>query len=108
MIPLTVVSDVDCIARSKDRVGLGIIKASSVLGAVFDLEPETKSISAEACQVTGRETHPSPAERWVGAAGTGDDEGVLGEGAQDSTGIFEEFDRLVAGVCDRCSDLHVL
>jgi len=79
MIPLTVVSDVDFTARRKNGVGLGIVEAGGVLGAVFNLEVGTKSISAQVCQVTRRETHPGTRERWVRASGTGDLEGVLGE-----------------------------
>ena len=108
MIPLTVVSDVDFIPRNKNGVSVGIVEAGGVLGAVFNLEAETKSISAQVCQVTRRETHPGTIERRARASGAGDDEGVLGEGSQDSAGIFEELDLLAAGVCNGRDDLHVL
>ena len=91
-IPLTIVSDVDGIARSENGVGVGIIEASGILRAVFYLEGETESISAQFCHVTRRETHPGTIERRLRACGTGDGEGVLGERVQDSTGIFQELD----------------
>ena len=47
-------------------------------------------------------------ERRGRASGIGDDERVLGEGAQDTTGIVEEFEGLVTGVGDSRGDLQVL
>ena len=108
MIPLTVVNDVDFIARSKNGVGVAIIEVGGVLGVVFNLEAETKSINAQVCQVTRCETHLNTIERRVGASWTGDGEGVLREGTQDPAGVFKEPDWLVAGVCNGRDDLHVL
>jgi len=47
-------------------------------------------------------------EQWARASGISDDEGVLGEGVQDSTGVIEEFEGLVTGVDDGRCDLQVL
>jgi len=47
-------------------------------------------------------------EQWARAGGIGDDEGVLGEGVQDSTGVVEEFEGLVTGVNNGRCDLQVL
>jgi len=46
-------------------------------------------------------------ERRAGANSTGDAEGVLREGVQDSTGVFEELEGLVTGVGDGRGDLQV-
>jgi len=52
--------------------------------------------------------HLCAGERWARTGGICDGEGVLGEGAQDSTGIVEEFEGLVTGVGDGRGDLQVL
>ena len=46
-------------------------------------------------------------ERRTGASGIGDPEGVLGEGAQNSTRVIKEFEGLVSGVGDGRGDLQV-
>jgi len=46
-------------------------------------------------------------ERRAGASGIGDAEGVLGEGVQDPTRVFEELEGLVTGVGDGRGDLQV-
>ena len=46
MIRLTIVRDINGSTRSENGEGVGIIKASSVLGTVLDLEAEIESISA--------------------------------------------------------------
>ena len=43
----------------------------------------------------------------AGASGASDAEGVLWEGTQDSTGVLEELEDLVTGVCDGRGDLQV-
>ena len=62
MIPLTVVSDIEGVTRSKIDVSFGIIKSSGVRRAVFNLEVETEGISTRVCQVTKHETHPGTIE----------------------------------------------
>jgi len=52
--------------------------------------------------------HQCAGERWAGAGGVGDGEGVLGEGVQDTSGIVEELEGLVTGVGDGGGDLQVL
>jgi len=47
-------------------------------------------------------------EQRARASGIGDDQGVLGEGAQDSTEVIEKFEGLVAGVDDGRYDIQVL
>jgi len=44
VIPRTIMSDFDGTARSENGVGVGIIEAGGVLGAVFHLEAETESV----------------------------------------------------------------
>lgn len=43
----------------------------------------------------------------MGTRGTGDAEGVLGEGVQDSTGVVQKLEGLPASVYDGRSDLEV-
>ena len=50
-IPLTIMNDVDGIARSQNGENSGIIKASGVFGAVLGLRAGTENISLQACQV---------------------------------------------------------
>jgi len=107
-ILLTVVSDIDFLARIKNDVGVFTVEASGVLGAVFGLDAETESISAQVYQVSRRETHPCTIERRLRAGGTGDRERVLGEGTQDSAGIFEELDWFVTSVGNGRDDIHIL
>jgi len=45
MIRLTIMSDLGGRTRSKNGENAGVVKASSVRGAVLDLEAETESIS---------------------------------------------------------------
>ena len=52
-------------------------------------------------------TCPSTVERGSRASAIGDAEGVFGEGAQDATGIVEEFESLVAGVGNGRGNLQV-
>lgn len=49
MLPLTIVSNVDGIARIKECIGFGIIETNGVLGVVFSLEVEAKSIRMQVC-----------------------------------------------------------
>lgn len=69
---------------------------------------EIESVSALVCQVTRGAVHLGAIERRVKASGIGNGEGVLREGAQDSSGVVEEFDGLTAGVDDGCGDPQVL
>jgi len=82
-----IMGDVDRSTRSENGENAGIIEAGGVFRAVLDL---------------------ATVEQGAGASGIGDTEGVLGEGVQDSTGIVEEFEGLVAGVGDDRGDLQVL
>ena len=108
IIPLTVMSDVDGSPRSEDGEIARIIDANDVCRAELDLEAGIKSISAHVCQTTRWVIYLSAAEPGVRAGGMGDSEAVFGEGAQDSTGIVEQFQGLVAGVEDGYNDLQVL
>jgi len=107
-ILLTIVSDIDFLARIKNDVGAFIVEAGGVFGAVFHLEADTESISAQVCRASRRETHPCTIERRLRAGVTGDRERVLGEGTQDSTGIFEELQWLVTVVGNGRDDIHIL
>ena len=108
MIPLTVMGYVHGSARSENGESAGIIQASGVCGDVFDLEAGTKNISVHVFRVTRRVIYLRTAKRfWVSAIGICNDEGVLGEGTQDSAGIVDEFENLVAGVDDGHCDLHI-
>ena len=108
VVPLTVVSDVGVSARSEDGENAGITKASDVCGIVLDLEAGTESISARIFRAGRRAIYLSTAERGVRAGGICDDEAMFGEGAQDSTGIIEKFEGLIASVEDGHRDLQVL
>ena len=46
LIQLTIVRDINGSTRSENGEDAGIIKASSVLGTVLDLEAEIESVSA--------------------------------------------------------------
>ena len=59
-------------------------------------------------QAIGQVTYLGPIERRARASGAGDDEGVLGEGAQDSTRIVEELEGTVTGVGDGRCNLQVV
>jgi len=95
-------------ARIKERENAGIIKASGVCGTVLDLEAEPKSVSGRICQEILRGVYLGPIERRTRASGACNDEGVLGEGAQDSTGIVEKPEGTVTGVGDGRRNLQVL
>jgi len=107
MTPLTIMSDIDGIASSENGENTGAVKASGICGAVADLEAETTSMSAGVCQATLM-IYLGVIEQWARASGISDDEGVLGEGAQDSKGVIEEFEGLVTGVDNGRCDLQVL
>ena len=53
-IPLTIVSDICGSTRGENGENAWIIKASSMFGAVLDLEAETERISTQVCQVNDR------------------------------------------------------
>ena len=108
MIPLTVMGYVRGSARSENSESAGIIQAGGVCGVVLDLEARTEDISAHVFRATRRVIYLGAVERGVSAIGIGNDEGVLGEGVQDSAGVVEEFEDLVASVGDDHCDLHVL
>ena len=95
-------------ARSENGENAGIIQTNSICGVVLDLEAGIKSINAHVPRTTRLVIHLGAVERGASAIGIGNDEGVLGEGAQDSVGIIEEFEDLVASVGDSHGDLHVL
>ena len=108
MIPLTVMGYIRRSARSESSENTGLIHGSGVCGVVFDLEAGTESISVHVFRVTRRVIYLGTAERfWVSAIGICNDEGVLGEGTQDSAGIVDEFEDLVAGVDDGHGNLQV-
>jgi len=107
MIPLTIMSDIDGIARSQNGENAGVIKASGILGVVLDLDAKTERVSTQVCHVTRRVIHPGTIEGWLRASGVGDGEGILGEGMQGSAGIVEQFEGLPAGVDDGHGDLQV-
>lgn len=65
-------------------------------------------MSTHVSRVNRRVIYLGAIERRARASGTGDVEGALGEGAQDSTGIIEEFQGLGTGVGDGCGDHQVL
>jgi len=101
-------SDVDRSTRSENGENAGVVKASSVSGTVVHLEVETESMNAGVCQVT-RMIYHGAVKPWAArASGVGDNEGVLGKGAQDSSGVVEEFEGLIASVDDGRCDLQVL
>jgi len=108
MTPLTIMSDIDGSTRSENGENAGVIKTSGVFGAVVDLEAETESMSAGVCQATRMIYHGAVKPWAAGASGVGDDEGVFGKGVQDSTGVVEEFEGLVASIDDGRCDLQVL
>jgi hypothetical protein len=60
-----------------------------------------------ASRVIGSATYLGTAEQGARASGIGDVKAVLGEGAQNATGIVEEFEGLVTGVGNRRDDLQV-
>jgi len=107
MTTLTIMSDVDGSTRSDNGENTGVVKASGISGTVVDLEAETEGMSAGVYQVT-RMIYHGTVKPWVArASGAGDNEGVLGKGVQDSTGVVEEFEGLVASVDDGRCDLQV-
>ena len=108
MITLTVVGNVGGSAGSENGESTGIIEASGVCETVLDLEAGTDSISARIFRAGRRAIYLSTAERGVRASGICDDEAMFGEGAQDSTGIIEKFEGLIASVEDGHRDLQVL
>jgi len=103
-------SDIGGRTRSENGENAGVVKASGVCGTIVDLEVETKCMSTGACQATCMIYHgafkPWAARASVG--GVGDYKGVPGKGAQDSAGVVEEFEGLVASVGDGRCDLQVL
>ena len=101
-------SDADESVRMENGKNAGIIEAGGIRRTVFDLEAKTESVSTGIPRVTGQVIHLGAVERRARAVGVGDGEGVCGEGVQDSTGIIEEFEGLVAGVGDGRSNLQVL
>jgi len=100
-------SNIDGSASSENGEGAGGVKARGVCGVVIDLEAETESVSAGVCQAT-HIIYLGAVEQRARASGISDDEGVLGEGAQGSAGVVEEFEGLVTGVNNGRCDLHVL
>ena len=58
--------------------------------------------------MTRRVIYPGTNELRARASGIGDAERVLGEGVQDTTGVIEELEGLVAGVDDGRGDPQVL
>ena len=111
MTPLTVMNDIDGSARSEDCESAGIIEASDVSGIVRDLMERESEALARAFAghwTTTRTIHLCAVERGVRASGIGDGEAIFGERAQDSTGIVEKLEGLVAGVEDGRGDLQVL
>ena len=95
-------------AGSENGKNAGVIEAGGVCGIIINLEAENESISVHVFRATRRVIYRGTAERGMSAIGIGDDERVLGEGAQDPAGIVEEFKNLVAGVEDGHCDLQVL
>ena len=100
--------DVDRSARSENREYTGFIKLGGICGVVLDLEAGTESMNTYVYQVTGSATYLCTSEERTGASDICDVEAILGEGAQNSTGIVEEFEGPIAGVGDRRGDLQVL
>jgi len=101
-------SDIDGSTRSENDENAGVVKASGVSGTVVDLEAETESMSTGVCQVT-RMIYRGAFKPWAARASeVGDNEGVPGKGVQDSLGVVEEFEGLVASVDDGRCDLQVL
>jgi len=107
MTLLTIMSDIDDSTRNENGENAGVVKASGVCGAVVDLKAETKSMSTDVRHAT-RMIYHGTAKQCARASGISDDEGVLGEGVQDSTGVIEECEGLVTGVGNGCCDLQVL
>ena len=105
MIPLTVMSDVCGSARNENGEISRIIDVNGVCGAEAGLEAGTESISARIFRVTRRVIYLGTVERGARTIGIGDGEAVVGEGAQNSTRIVEEFQGFVAGVEHNHSDL---
>jgi len=106
MTPLTIMNDIDGSASSENGENAGVFKTSGICRVVVGLEAETESMSRVVRQAT-RMIYLGTGEQWARANGIDDNEGVLGEGAQDSTGIVEEFEGLVTGVNNGCCDLQV-
>jgi len=100
-------SDIDRCTRSENGENAGVAKASSVSGTVVDLEVETESMSAGVFQATQMIYHGAVKPWAARASEVGDNKGVLGKGVQDSTGVIEEFEGLVASVDDGRCDLQV-
>jgi len=107
MTPLTIMCNIDGSTRSENGENAGVVKASGVCGAVADLEAETKSMSTGVCQATHM-VYLGAVEQWARARRISDNEGVLGEGVQDSTGVVEEFEGLATGVDNGRCNLQVL
>ena len=107
MIPLTVMGYIRRSARSENSESAGIIQAGGVCGVVLDLEARTENINAHVFRVTRRVIYLGAVERGMSPIGIGNDEGVLGERAQDSTRIVEKFEDLVASVDDGHGNLQV-
>ena len=100
--------DIDGSARSENGKSAGITEACSVCRAVLDLRAETESVSTRVCLTVRLVIYLGTVEQGARASGVGDAEGVLGEGAQDPTGIVQEFEGLVTGVGNGRGDLQVL
>ena len=101
-------NNTDGSARSENREYAGLIKTGGVCGAVLDLGAGAESMNARVYQVTECVIYLGAVERRARAGGIGDIEAILGEGVQNSAGIFEEFEGLVTGVGNYRGDLQVL
>ena len=106
MVPLTIMSDIRGSARNEDSEDTGVIKADGVFGAGLG----SGNLKHEYARLPGKETGGLhwAIEQGARASGIDDSEGVLGEGTQDPTGIFEKFEGLATGVGGGRGDLQVL
>lgn len=64
-------------------------------------------MSTRVCRLSGRGIYHHPHERRARASGTSYSEGVRRVGAQDTTGIVEDFEGVVTGVGESRGDLDV-
>ena len=108
VIPLTIMGDIDGSARSENGGNAGIVETGGVRGAELGLcRRGTESMSIHTYRTTRRVIYLGAVKRRGRASRIRDDESILREGAQDTTGIVEEFEGLVAGVGDSRGDLQV-
>ena len=85
---------------------LGPLRSAACVGLYVASKWEPEAL-AHVCREIRRVIYLGAVEQGARSSGIGDNEAVFGEGAQDSTGIVEEFEGLVAGVNNGRGDFQV-